>query len=340
MKELSPAYFGLVMATGIVSIAALDFHLPALAIALFALNGVAYVALIVLTVLRASRHWREFSADLTDHRRGTGFFTTVAATCIIGVQFRLIANDVRAATAFLAIGLVLWFAVTYTIFTAFTIKRDKPQLQVGITGSWLLAVVATQSVAVLGALIAREWVQPGRLELNFSALAMWLWGGMLYIWLISLIFYRYIFFEFVASDLTPPSWITMGAMAISTLAGSLLVQNTPDAPFLASLLPFLKGFTVFYWATGMWWIPMLLTLGTWRYIIQRVPLRYNPLYWGAVFPLGMYSVATLQMSSALQLPFLGFLPQVMFSAALGAWTVAFVGLLLDLRKILMSKAHS
>lgn len=339
MKKLSPAYFGLVMATGIVSIAALDFRAPALAVALFVLNGVAYVTLIVLTVLRAARHWPEFTADLTDHQRGTGFFTTVAATCIIGAQFRLIANNVPAAIAFLAIGVVLWFVVTYTIFTAFTIKLDKPRLQEGITGSWLLAVVATQSIAVLGALIAREWPQPYRLELNFCALSMWLWGGMLYIWLISLIFYRYIFFSFMASDLTPPSWITMGAMAISTLAGSLLVQNTPDAPLLASLLPFLKGFTVFYWATGMWWIPMLLTLGVWRYIIQRVPLRYDPLYWGAVFPLGMYSVATQQMSSALGLPFLAFLPHVMFAAALGAWTVAFVGLLLDLRKALIPKAR-
>jgi tellurite resistance protein TehA-like permease len=339
VKDLSPAYFGLVMATGIVSIAALDFHLPALAVSLFALNGTAYVVLVVLSVLRAVRHWPAFAADLTDHRRGPGFFTTVAASCIIGVELRSIADNVPAATVFLVIGLVLWFVVTYTLFTAFTIKRDKPLLQNGITGSWLLAVVATQSVAVLAALIARELPQPHRLELNFFALSMWLWGGMLYIWIISLIFYRYLFFTFAASDLTPPSWITMGAMAISTLAGSLLVQNTPDAPFLASLLPFLKGFTVFYWATGMWWIPMLLTLVVWRYIVQRFPLHYDPLYWGAVFPLGMYSVATRHMASALGLPFLDFLPKVMFAAALAAWTVAFAGLLFGWRKIITSNAR-
>jgi tellurite resistance protein TehA-like permease len=338
VKGLSPAYFGLVMATGIVSIAALDFHLPALAIALFVFNGVAYVVLVALTIVRATRYWPAFIADVTDHRRGTGFFTTVAASCIIGVQLRLIANNVPAAITFLVIGLVLWFTVTYTIFTAFTLKRDKPLLQDAITGSWLLAVVATQSVAVLAALIAREWPQPYRLELNFYALSMWLWGGMLYIWIISLIFYRYLFFDFAAGDLTPPSWITMGAMAISTLAGSLLMENTPDAPFLASLLPFLKGFTVFYWATGMWWIPMLLTLGTWRYVIQRFPLRYDPLYWGAVFPLGMYSAATRHMASALALPFLSFLPVVMFAAALVAWTIAFVGLLFSLRKLVAARA--
>lgn len=95
-----------------------------------------------------------------------------------------------------------------------------------------------------------------RLEFNFLALSMWLWGGMLYLWMIALIFYRYYFFYFSPDDLSPPFWISMGAMAISTLAGSLLIMNSADAPYLESLLPFLKGFTIFYWATGTWWIPM------------------------------------------------------------------------------------
>ena len=36
---------------------------------------------------------------------------------------------------------------------------------------------------------------------------------------------------------------------------------------------------------------MLLILGIWRHVIRRFPLRYDPLYWGAVFPLGMPYVA-------------------------------------------------
>jgi tellurite resistance protein TehA-like permease len=333
MKHLPPAYFALVMATGIVSIAAEDFHLPVLARALFVLNLVAYAVLAGLTVLRAVRYPRLFFSDMTDHRLGPGFFTMVAGSCVLGTQILLIAHSLAAASLCLALGVVLWIGLTYTIFTAFTVKRDKPPLEDGITGAWLLAVVATQSVALLAALIARDWPQPLRLELNFFALSMWLWGGMFYIWIISLIFYRYSFFAFSPSDLTPPYWINMGAMAISTLAGARLVENTPDAPFLASLLPFLKGFTVLYWATGTWWIPMLLVLGVWRHVFQRFPLRYDPLYWGAVFPLGMYSVATRQMATALDLPFLGPLPWVMFVAALAAWTLAFAGLLWELRKI-------
>ena len=73
-------------------------------------------------------------------------------------------------------------------------------------------------------------------------------------------------FRLSPGDLTPPYWINMGAMAISTLAGSLLVRNATEAPFLQTLLPLVKGFTVLYWATGTWWIPMLLLLGVWRYL--------------------------------------------------------------------------
>src|SRR5690606_24178520 len=197
----------------------------------------------------------------------------------------------------------------------------------GINGGWLLAVVATQSIAVSSALLAATTAQPYRLELNFLALSMWLWGGMLYIWMMSLIFYRYTYFRLSPDDLTPPYWINMGAMAISTLAGSLLIMNASDAPYLVSLMPFLKGFTIFYWATGTWWIPMLLLLGVWRYVYKRFPLRYDPLYWGAVFPLGMYAASTFEMNQAMGFKFLAYVPGVFFTLAIVAWTLTFLGLL-------------
>lgn len=277
LAQLSPAYFGMVMATGIVSLA---FHLrgyPYLANSLFALNSLMYVVLWVLFGLRFRRFRQAMLSDFASHLTGMGFFTTVAATNILAVQVLVMAHIIELALFLWAFGLLLWFGLTYAIFTLFTIKEDKPTLDKGISGGWLLAVVATQSVAVLSAQLALHIGQPWKLELNFFALSMWLWGGMLYIWMMSLIFYRYAFFRFQPSDLAPPYWINMGAMAISTLAGSLLIINAPDAPFLTSMLAFIKGFTIFYWATGTWWIPMLLLLGVWRYLYKRFPLHYDPL---------------------------------------------------------------
>jgi tellurite resistance protein TehA-like permease len=187
-------------------------------------------------------------------------------------------------------------------------------------------------MAVIAALISQHVDQPLRMELNFFALSMWLWGGMLYIWMMSLIFYRYTFFAFSPADLSPPYWINMGAMAISTLAGSLLILNTPHAPFLNSMLPFLKGFTVFYWATGTWWIPMLIVLAIWRHGVRHFPFTYDPMYWGAVFPLGMYAVSTLRMMEAMELHFLGLLPHVIFGIGLCAWALLFTGQLRALHR--------
>ena len=330
LAGMSPAYFGMVMATGIVSLAAHLLNEQFIASALFQINIIVYVVLWLLYVLRMIRHPRRFFGDMVDHLRGPGFFTVVAATGILGSQFVLLAADYRVGTVLWMAALLLWVGLTYTIFTGFTVKEQKPTLDKGISGSWLLAVVATQSIAVLSALLAAHVGQPGKLEMNFLALSMWLWGGMLYIWMMSLIFYRYTFFPLSPGDLSPPYWINMGAMAISTLAGSLLIINVRDAPFLASLLPFIKGFTVFYWATGTWWIPMLLILAFWRHVYKRFPLKYDPLYWGAVFPLGMYAVSTNRMSEALEFNFLGFLPPVFFYIALAAWTATFVGFVLEL----------
>lgn len=332
IRGLSSAYFAMVMATGIVSLAAFLSGMQSVALALFAINIVAFLVITALNIARVVMVPREVARDLIDHQRGPGFFTSVAACCILAVQFIVIAGDERIATALWVVGIVLWISLTYTIFTGFTVKSDKPTLGEGITGAWLLAVVATQSIAVLSAFLASHWHQPYRVGANFLALSMWLWGGMLYIWMISLIFYRYTFFRFSPGDLTPPYWINMGAMAISTLTGSILTINSPDAPFIRSLLPFVKGFTVFYWATATWWIPMLFILGFWRHVYQRYPLRYDPLYWGAVFPLGMYTVCTLRMAQALQLDFLQIISRVFVWLALAAWALTFAGFLYSLTR--------
>ena len=172
LAGLSPAYFGMVMATGIVSLAAHLLGVDSIARLLFRLNIVVYAVLWTLTVLRMVRYPRRFFGDMVDHLRGPGFFTMVAATCILGGQFVLLEADYAAGTVLWVAALVLWVGLTYTIFTGFTVKERKPTLDKGISGAWLLAVVATQAIAVLSALLAPHVDQPGKLEMNFLALSM------------------------------------------------------------------------------------------------------------------------------------------------------------------------
>ncbi|WP_233208396.1 tellurite resistance/C4-dicarboxylate transporter family protein [Pollutimonas subterranea] len=154
LAGMSPANFGMVMATGIVSLSAYVLGFVPVAQALFWLNIGLYGVLWALTVARAVLYPRVFFGDLQDHLRAPGFFTTVAATSILACQFMVLIHDTHFGLVLWAFAVVLWFVLTYSIFMALTVKRDKPALDRGINGGWLLAVVATQSIAVSSALLA------------------------------------------------------------------------------------------------------------------------------------------------------------------------------------------
>lgn len=336
VETLNPAYFALVMATGIVSIASHLLGMPWVALALFWVNIPAYLILVVLTAIRLLSFPRQMLADLIDHKRGVGFFTVIAASCVLGSQFLLIAELRFAAVGLWCLGTVLWFVLTYTIFASFTVKEKKPSLPDGIHGGWLVSVVAAQSVAVLGGMLAGGF-DAYREPALFFALAMWLGGGMLYVLIISLIFYRYSFFPMSAAELAPPYWINMGAMAISTLAGTTLISAADGSASLSQILPFIKGITLLFWSTATWWIPMLVVLGVWRHIVKRFRLVYDPQYWGAVFPLGMYTACTFRLTQAVDAPFLIIIPQCFIYIALAAWCLTFVGMLYSFSTALGSR---
>ena len=331
LSNLPTAYFALVMATGIVSIASFFLHYTFIAKLLFYFNIVAYIWLSLLYILRIVLYQQQFMTDIKDPAKSPGFLTYIAGTCVLGTQFIVIAGNFTIASILFYIGSFAWLILIYTVFTVFTVKNNKPPINEAISGVWLLIIVSTQSVSILASQLTGHIPFANDL-VSFFALTMFLCGCMFYIIIITLIVYRMSFFEMRAEEFAPAYWINMGAVAISTLAGSLLIQNTNHWSFITEILPFLKGFTLFFWAIGTWWIPLIVILGIWRHVFKQLPLKYHPQYWGMIFPMGMYTACTFKLSQALDLSFLMIIPSYFIYIAVVAWGVAAFGMFYSMSK--------
>ncbi|MGB0129358.1 MAG: tellurite resistance/C4-dicarboxylate transporter family protein [Rhodocyclaceae bacterium] len=326
IENLPPSYFSLVMATGIVSIASEAMGLGWIAYGLFPINVAAFVALWVMTGARALFYPRRMLDDLLRHAVSPGYFTITAGTCVLGVQVFVLFGYAVVAMWFWLVAVLLWLLITYAVFAALIFSGRKPSLRRGLNGTWLIAAVATQSVSVLGSLVSDRFV--GHQEtILFVSLLFYLMGCMMYLKIIGLIFFRMTFIPLNPVEATPPYWINMGATAITTQAGTTLILQSSQSPLLGELVPYLKGFTLFFWASGTWWIPLLIVMGIWTHVVRRLPITYSPQFWGIVFPLGMYTASTHQFAVATGVDLFYLIPQVTVYLALFAWTLCFAGLL-------------
>ena len=206
------------MATGIISNALFFEGHPEWSDALLAVSGVAYAWLTLLTVLRFTRFRQAAWSDLIDPRLVFSFFTIVAGTDVFGIGLHLRGNATAALCLWL-FALLVWVALIYFSFAVLTFLNTAVGADV-IHGAWLNAIVGTQSLVVLGALIAPPL---GDLGGTVLVLIHMLWGvgiGLTRV-VIALFAYRLFFFAVGPDELTPLLWVVMGAAAISTNAGSL-----------------------------------------------------------------------------------------------------------------------
>ena len=327
LREFFPGYFALVMGTGIVAVAAHLLQYTALSWALFAIALTAYPLLWGILLARIICFPRAVIADFVSHERGPTFLTIVAANGVLGTEFDAFHTLTGLVPLLFWFSVGLWSVLVYGFLSAVTASVTKPDLEHGLNGAWLLLVVATESLSVLGCLLAVRSGMPA--VLIFVALAFYLLGSMLYVLLSALIFFRWVFRPMHAAEMGAPWWINMGAVAIATLAGAQLMALPSVAGNLAPLLAIVAPLTVLLWTTSTFWIPLLVILFIWKEM-QRGPHGYDPSLWSAVFPLGMYVAATHSYATVAQLPFLDSISQPLFWIALLAWTLTFIGMWVQL----------
>jgi len=352
VERLSPSSFAMVMATGIVSIAFDGLGYGLIARILFLINVATYLILVSLFGTRLLVFSEAVLKDLTHPQRCWGFLTFVVGTNTIGSQlflFRessvaaLFGDSVLVAQGLWILALISWVVFIYLIFGHLLSRFDGSIEQV-VSGSTLLTVVSTQSVAVLGSQLAEAFGPFSNVMMLFS-LTHFAAGWVLYLIVITLVTYRLLVRPLTPADWSGPYWICMGAVAITTLAGSnmLLYLDMGDLYEPTLVVTYLA------WAIGAWWIPIQIYLDIWKFTRLNISgaaprwvrwfpwLRlgfggekynvYEPSSWGRVFPMGMFTACTIALTEASDFDILFLIPSVWGWFALLVWGLTFVGTL-------------
>lgn len=334
VATLDPGYFAWVMATGIISIGADLLGYGEMSRVVFGVAIAAFVLLVLAYLARFLRYPSFVRQSFRDPTTAMAYFTVVAGSDVLATRFAM-SGHTDVALGLGAFAALIWLVLTYGLPWSIVAGAHRPVLG-AINGTWLIWVVSTQSLAIIGAVVAPHapttWLHD---QLPTISVCLWGVGVMLYLILIVIIFLRLLLIEVTPAEMGPAYWIAMGATAISVraAAGLLVLGSQVSSPvhsMVAEMRPFLIGISVVLWSFGSWWIPLLILFGIWRYVLRRYPRSYEPRLWSVVFPLGMYTVASWSLGKAANLHFMVTIARGWVWVGLAAWAVVLVMMVVSL----------
>jgi tellurite resistance protein TehA-like permease len=336
VEKLTPGYFALVMASGIISIGLNLSGFRAPSIALLVVCIVSYMVLVVLNVWRFVGHRPAMIDDFRDPKRAFGFFTFVAGTNVLGT--RIAAEGWHSATAWLlTVSFLVWLVLGYVIPWSAVLGRSERPVVALANGTWFIWVVASQSVAVSAATLEIVF-RDAKQYLAILAVFSWSVGVFLYAASAIIVSLRIMLYDLDPKDFDPPYWVSMGAVAITVVAGARIVEMD-SAPMVDATRGLIAGLSVVFWAFATWLIPVLVAAGVWRHFVRNVPLVYVPTLWSMIFPLGMYAVAGIYLGRADRLPIVEAIGSSWLWVAVTAWVVVFVAMVRSVSRALVTPRH-
>jgi tellurite resistance protein TehA-like permease len=305
------------MATGIVGLAVREAGFEAIS---WLLAGIAAAAYAVLVLLHARVRWGPPASRAV----AIELFAFVAATEVLAS----LSGWHGVAVALWGVGFVAWAAVVRVALAA-PARPDEP-----VRGAWLLATVGTDSLAVTGASLAHRTVGDALLALS---LLLWLLALAVYCRLAATMLGRVRRREIGIHDLHGDHWITMGALAISTLAGMRVTAGMTLLGWPTALHDAANALSIAVWVAAACWLPALLVAESWR-------LRQRPFYtanrWGTVFPLGMYAVASHAINRTADIGPATTISHIFTAAAVAAWMATAAGFLIPVSWLLIPSASA
>ena len=329
--NFTPSWFSVNMGTGIISILlhTTPHSFPGLdyiAIVFYLLNITLFVLFISLTIARYVLYPWVFMRMLQHSTQslfiGTlpmGLATIINATVLIAVPaYGTWARDFAWTLWWIDVVLSVMscFGVPALMFYNHAHTLDK------MTAAWLLPIVPTVVAAASGGLVATV-LEPNNAIITL-AVSYVLWGvGMsvsflvMAMYLHRLMIHKLPTHEVIVSAFLPLGPVGQGAFGIIEMSQAgkvaypatsfLGVSNAADVIFVMSVLV-----ALLLWGFGLWW----LFHGIVSVLIRHYDggLKHNMGYWGFIFPLGVYTAATIALGNSLTSTFFSYLSVVFILA--------------------------
>ena len=314
-----PDVFAVVMATGIVAVAARDHQYWRIE---WGLRGLASAVAVILAggfALRVTTQMSRVVRLVRDPDVAMRMFTVVAACAVLTTCWP---GHPLVEGSLLAVGAAVW-VVLMLVAGVDVYARNSRQLRDQAHGVWLLPSVATQGLAILAADRAGT---RGSVTLVVLAGTGWIIGLALYAVVAALIGWQALSAPMRPEQVTPDSWILMGGLAIAALSGGHILAAIQPSNAPTAAVAWCQAAIWWTWIGASVWIPVLLYAEVWRVDHLAGSLHYAGVWWAAVFPVGMYSAATGYTATVLHIPALRTVSLVFFWAAFTLWTLVAVGL--------------
>jgi C4-dicarboxylate transporter/malic acid transport protein len=198
-----------------------------------------------------------------------------------------------------------------------------------MTAVWLLPLVAAEVTAASGALLLPHLADPGlRLDLLTASYVLWACSVPAALGVIVILFLRMAIHKLPESAMAATNWLALGPVGTGALALLALGQAAPSIladSGLATLGVAVSGASILggllLWGYGLWWVAMA-TLVTAREIRKGLP--FNLGWWAYIFPLGVFTLATLKLGDILRIAALAHLGATLAACLVGIWIVVAV----------------
>jgi C4-dicarboxylate transporter/malic acid transport protein len=335
VRQFTPNWFAATMGTGILAIGLAQFpgRIPGLRavaeglwlfnIGLFALFSALYAARWIFFFDGARRIFGHSVVSMFFGCIPMGLATIINGFLAFGVpRWGQGAIEIAEALWWLdvALAMLAGVGVPFLMFT-----RQSHGLET-MSAVWLLPVVAAEVAAVSGGLLAPHLAAADhQLTVLIVSYALWACSVPLAMSILVILVLRMAIHKLPPAGMAATSWLALGPIGTGAL-GLLVMGAACPAVFAANGLgdygAAARGLGlvggVLLWGYGLWWMAtaVLITL---RYLRQGLP--FNLGWWGYTFPLGVYAVATLKLSTILPIPAFAVLGGALVLALAVLWLI-------------------